>query len=198
MKPAVEWVSRPSRPSELLPSSRAARSSGSVLTSYVEPEHELAGVQDERLVALRLHQPGSARAGRRRGRCGGTGGSRTPGRTGRAGRRRSPAGPWSGRRGRARPGPRRSRPGCRGLRAARGEPTRSWRAGAASRVLLRAERLPGCPAGVAQLVERDLPKVDVASSSLVIRSSSRAPSATLCPSSMSRVRISSSARAAAG
>ena len=32
-KPAVEWVSRPSRPSEDLPSRRAARSSGSVTTS---------------------------------------------------------------------------------------------------------------------------------------------------------------------
>ena len=33
MKPAVEWVSRPSRPSEDLPSSRAATSSGSVTSS---------------------------------------------------------------------------------------------------------------------------------------------------------------------
>ena len=44
--------------------------------------------------------------------------------------------------------------------------------------------------------QRDtLPIVDVASSSLVIRSThpGRAPSATLCPSSMSRVRVSSSA-----
>ena len=80
---------------------------------------------------------------------------------------------------------------------------------------------PDGTADVAQLVERDLPKVDVASSNLVIRSSrppSRAerdtlptvdvassslvirstchpvaPSATLCPPSMSRVRVSSSA-----
>ena len=52
----------------------------------------------------------------------------------------------------------------------------------------------GRHADVAQLVERDLPKVDVASSNLVIRSnSSGAQSATLCPPSMSRVRISSSA-----
>ena len=46
------------------------------------------------------------------------------------------------------------------------------------------------------MVERDLPKVDVASSNLVIRStfvSRCAPSATLCPPSMSRVRVSSSA-----
>ena len=42
--------------------------------------------------------------------------------------------------------------------------------------------------------ERDtLPTVDVASSSLVIRSDCIAPSATLCPPSMSRVRVSSSA-----
>ena len=58
MKPAVEWVSRPSRPSDDLPSSRAATSSGSVTTSYVDAEHELARVQDERLVAVRLDQPG--------------------------------------------------------------------------------------------------------------------------------------------
>lgn len=36
MNPAVECVTRPSRPSELLPSSREARSSGSEMTSYVE------------------------------------------------------------------------------------------------------------------------------------------------------------------
>lgn len=35
MNPAVEWVSRPSLPSELFPSSREAMSSGSVTTSYV-------------------------------------------------------------------------------------------------------------------------------------------------------------------
>ena len=58
MKPAVEWVSRPSRPSEDLPSSRAATSSGRVTTSYVDPEHELARVQDERLLAVGLHHPG--------------------------------------------------------------------------------------------------------------------------------------------
>ena len=41
-----------------MPSTRAAMSSGSVTTSYVEPEHELARVQDERLVALRLDLAG--------------------------------------------------------------------------------------------------------------------------------------------
>ena len=58
MKPAVECVSSPSRPSDDLPSSRAATSSGSVTTSYVDAEHELARVQDERLVVLGLDQPG--------------------------------------------------------------------------------------------------------------------------------------------
>lgn len=33
MKPAVEWVSRPSLPSELFPSSREAMSSGRLMTS---------------------------------------------------------------------------------------------------------------------------------------------------------------------
>ena len=41
--PAVEWVSSPSRPSEDLPSSRAARSSGSVTTSSVEPSTNSPG-----------------------------------------------------------------------------------------------------------------------------------------------------------
>ncbi len=36
MNPAVEWVSSPSRPSEDLPSSRPATSSGKVTTSYVD------------------------------------------------------------------------------------------------------------------------------------------------------------------
>ncbi len=58
MKPAVEWVSSPSRPSEDLPSSRPARSSGRVQRSSVEPEHELAGMQDERLALLRFDQSG--------------------------------------------------------------------------------------------------------------------------------------------
>src|SRR3954452_22110100 len=43
MKPAVEWVSSPSRPRELLPSSRPARSSGSVTTSRVEPRTNSPG-----------------------------------------------------------------------------------------------------------------------------------------------------------
>ena len=53
---------------------------------------------------------------------------------------------------------------------------------------------PDGTADVAQLVERDLPKVDVASSSLVIRSKSKLASATAA-TSMSRVRVSSSAPA---
>ena len=53
MKPAVEWVSRPSRPSERL----ALEPRGDVVGQRDElegrPEHELAGVQDERLVRRR-------------------------------------------------------------------------------------------------------------------------------------------------
>ena len=56
--PAVECVSRPSRPSELLPSSRPAMSSGSVTTSKVERQHELARMQHKRLFVVGLHQPG--------------------------------------------------------------------------------------------------------------------------------------------
>ena len=58
MKPAVEWVSSPSRPSDDLPSSRPARSSGSVHSSSVDPEHELAGMQHERLALGRLDEGG--------------------------------------------------------------------------------------------------------------------------------------------
>ena len=43
MKPAVEWVSRPSRPSEDLPSSRPARGSGRVTCSNVEPSTNSPG-----------------------------------------------------------------------------------------------------------------------------------------------------------
>src|SRR5581483_5468317 len=43
MKPAVEWISRPSRPSELFPSSRATRSSGSRTRSSVEPSTNSPG-----------------------------------------------------------------------------------------------------------------------------------------------------------
>jgi hypothetical protein len=57
-KPAVEWVSSPSRPSELLPSSRAARSSGTLIDLEGGAQHELARVQHERLVAVRLDQRG--------------------------------------------------------------------------------------------------------------------------------------------
>ena len=43
MKPAVECVIRPRRPSDDLPSSRAAMSSGSVTSSYVEPSTNSPG-----------------------------------------------------------------------------------------------------------------------------------------------------------
>ena len=56
MKPAVEWVSSPSRPSEDLPSRRAAMSSGRRDQLEGAAEHELARVQDERLVGGRLDQ----------------------------------------------------------------------------------------------------------------------------------------------
>ena len=43
MKPAVEWMSSPSRPSDDFPSSRATRSSGSVTRSSVEPSTNSPG-----------------------------------------------------------------------------------------------------------------------------------------------------------
>src|SRR6476646_4966784 len=43
MKPAVEWISRPSRPSELFPSNLATRSSGSWIRSSVEPSTNSPG-----------------------------------------------------------------------------------------------------------------------------------------------------------
>ncbi len=60
-KPAVACVSRPRRPSDDLPSTRAARSSGRRDHLEGRPEHELTGVQDERLVALGLDHPGQVR-----------------------------------------------------------------------------------------------------------------------------------------
>ena len=98
-------------------------SSGSVTTSYVEPEHELARVQDERLVALRLDLAGQV--GLVRGRVD----VRV------AVVLEDPEEPVEAHvdRGRlqhrrvegvqARSGRRRSRPGCRGLTAARAHPT---------------------------------------------------------------------------
>ncbi len=56
MNPAVEWVSRPSRPSEDLPSSRAATSSGRRDPLERRAERELARMQDERLVGLHLDE----------------------------------------------------------------------------------------------------------------------------------------------
>ena len=58
MKPAVEWVSSPRRPSDDLPSSRAATSSGRRDLLERRAERELARVQDERLVRRHLDQPG--------------------------------------------------------------------------------------------------------------------------------------------
>ena len=58
MKPAVEWVSSPSRPSDDLPSSRPARSSGSVHELQRRAEHELAGMQHERFPVDRFDQGG--------------------------------------------------------------------------------------------------------------------------------------------
>src|SRR4051794_3578288 len=43
MKPAVEWISSPRRPSELFPSNRATKSSGSDTTSSVEPSTNSPG-----------------------------------------------------------------------------------------------------------------------------------------------------------
>ena len=51
-KPAVEWISRPSRPRLDLPSSRATRSSGSSHLLERLAQHELARVEDEGLVAV--------------------------------------------------------------------------------------------------------------------------------------------------
>ena len=57
-------------------------------------EHELAGVQDERARRPPARPAGSGRPARPRGRCAGSGGSRTPGSTGRAARRCWTAAPW--------------------------------------------------------------------------------------------------------
>ena len=56
MKPAVEWVSSPKRPSDDLPSSRPAKSSGSVHSSNVEPSTNSPGMQHERFPVSRLDQ----------------------------------------------------------------------------------------------------------------------------------------------
>ena len=58
MNPAVEWVSRPSRPSDDLPSRRAATSSGRVTGLEGRGQHELARMQDERLVGPHLDEVG--------------------------------------------------------------------------------------------------------------------------------------------
>ena len=58
MKPAVEWVSRPRRPSELLPSRRAATSSGSVTSSKVEPSTNSPGCRMNGSVGVDLDEVG--------------------------------------------------------------------------------------------------------------------------------------------
>ena len=91
-KPAVEWISRPRRPSELLPSSRATMSSGSRTRSSVWPStnspgwrmngsssadldqlgqvlHRLAHV-DERIAGVVEDPEAAGRPGRRRSRAG--------------------------------------------------------------------------------------------------------------------------------
>ena len=56
MKPAVEWISRPSRPERALPFE-----AGDEIVRQLHPlerraEHELAGVKDERIAVLDLHE----------------------------------------------------------------------------------------------------------------------------------------------
>ena len=58
MKPAVECVSSPSRPSGLLPSSRPASWSPSEIDLQRRGEHELPRVQHERLAVGHLDQRG--------------------------------------------------------------------------------------------------------------------------------------------
>ena len=58
MKPAVAWVSSPSRPSDDLPSTPGGDVVGQRDDLVRRAEHELAGVQDERLVALGLDRAG--------------------------------------------------------------------------------------------------------------------------------------------
>ena len=66
MNPAVECVSRPSRPSDDLPSSRAAMSSGSVTASYVDPSTNSPGCRTNGLARGGLDQPRQVRlVGRR-------------------------------------------------------------------------------------------------------------------------------------
>ena len=58
MNPAVEWMSNPSRPSELLPSRRATRSSGKRDPLEGRSEDELTRMEDERLVSGDLDELG--------------------------------------------------------------------------------------------------------------------------------------------
>ena len=57
MNPAVECVTSPSRPRLDFPSSRDGEVVGQADDLVRRGEHELPGVQDERLVALGLHEP---------------------------------------------------------------------------------------------------------------------------------------------
>ena len=68
MNPAVEWVSSPSRPSDDLPSRRAAMSSGSVTASYVDPRTNSPGCSTNDSPGGDLDQPGQVRLVRRTGR----------------------------------------------------------------------------------------------------------------------------------
>ena len=52
MKPAVEWISSPRRPSDDLPSTRPTRSFGHGDAFVGGAQHELAGMEDERVVAV--------------------------------------------------------------------------------------------------------------------------------------------------
>ena len=66
MNPAVEWVSSPRRPSDDLPSSRPARSSGSEHRSSVAPRTNSPGCEHERLALLRLDEGGQVVLAHRR------------------------------------------------------------------------------------------------------------------------------------
>ena len=56
MKPAVEWISSPSRPSELFPLEPGDEIVRELHTLERRSEHELAGMQDERIAVLHLDE----------------------------------------------------------------------------------------------------------------------------------------------
>ena len=87
-KPAVAWTMRPSRPRELLALDSRDQVVGQLDVLLGAPEHELAGVDDERLAVVELDELGRGSSAGRRGRwrrCDGCGrrGTSCPG----AGRR---------------------------------------------------------------------------------------------------------------